>query len=108
MLPGLCSGLQAKESVTSEDSVSSILHSLDDITYEAKLIKTALCSSLPVSWSAEAGSGSSDTSIVDDPGSAHLDPSAKVDYVSAAGFEMVELLILASQILKDRITKEGS
>lgn len=100
--------LKAKESV-SEGTVTSISEALDDIINEAKLVKIALGSSLPVSWSAEADVGSIDESIGNFPIDIYGDPSSeKIDSVSAAGFEMVELLILAAQILKDDTTRSGS
>lgn len=62
---------------------------LGQIIAEANLVKTALSSSLPVSWSAETeGEGEMG--------------EEKVDFVSAAGYEMVELLIFAAQNLKDK------
>lgn len=82
--------------------------SLDEIITDAKLVKTALGSSLPLSWSADADDGSIGETI----GSAldiYVDScSEKIDSVSAAGFEMVELVILASQILKDSAAIRGS
>ncbi|KAI3707963.1 hypothetical protein L2E82_36930 [Cichorium intybus] len=60
---------------------------LENVMTEAKLLKTALGSCVPVSWSAE-----SDGDV------------EKVDGVSAAGIEMVELLILASQLLKNSMS----
>ncbi|XAR52933.1 hypothetical protein NMG60_11021269 [Bertholletia excelsa] len=96
--------LKVKESVTSEGVVTGMLEALDDIIAEAKLVKTALGSSLPVSWSADADlrlfGESSVQESVDVDGDASSD---KVDFVSAAGFEMVETLILAAQTLKDYI-----
>lgn len=65
------------------------------------LVKTALGSSLPVSWSVGADGESFGESTDNEPGYFHGDPSSeKIDAVSAAGFEMVELLIFACQILK--------
>ncbi|KAL6211812.1 hypothetical protein ACLB2K_017035 [Fragaria x ananassa] len=102
--------LKAKESVSSRDTIlASLLETLDDIINEAKLVKTALGSSLPVSWSAEADEDFSSHSFSNEPGIAYGEPShEKIDSVYAAGFEMVELLILASQILKDNTSKSGS
>ncbi|GMH03086.1 hypothetical protein Nepgr_004925 [Nepenthes gracilis] len=96
--------LKAKEAFTSEDAVISS-KTLDDITSEAKLVKTALGSSLPLSWSGEEGIGPYGNGIVEET-SNYEDPSIeKIDSVSAAGFEMVELLTLAAQILKDKIAR---
>ncbi|XP_056160841.1 uncharacterized protein LOC115690332 isoform X3 [Syzygium oleosum] len=91
--------LQAKESV-------GISEALEDVISEAKLVKTALGSCLPVSWSAGMDEESSLDSVSSDSGDLFGDPGGeKVDSVSAAGFEMVELLILAAQTLKDTATK---
>ncbi|KAJ0010697.1 hypothetical protein Pint_33667 [Pistacia integerrima] len=50
---------KVKESATSEGTVTtSMFEALDEIVTEAKLIKTALGSSLPLSWSADADDGS--------------------------------------------------
>lgn len=86
-------------------TVTSSIETVNNIIYEAKLVKTALGSSLPVSWSAKTvrlsfeQSDKAATDVPEDSG------DEKVDCVSAAGREMVELLILASQILLDGITK---
>lgn len=101
--------MKAKESGTSEGTVTSISEALDDIICEAKLVKTALGSSLPVSWSAEADVDSIDESISNNLKDFYGDSiNEKIDAVSAAGFEMVELLILAAQILKDSSMRSGS
>ncbi|KAL6209957.1 hypothetical protein ACLB2K_020895 [Fragaria x ananassa] len=102
--------LKAKESVSSGETIlASLLETLDNIINEAKLVKTALGSSLPVSWSAEADEDFSSHSFSNEPGIVYGEPShEKIDSVYAAGFEMVELLILASQILKDNTSKSGS
>ncbi|KAK9287549.1 hypothetical protein L1049_015970 [Liquidambar formosana] len=94
--------LKAKESGTSEGTVKSMSEAVDNIITEAKLVKTALGSSLPVSWSADADIISFGERVGDEPGDVFGDfSSEKIDSVSAAGFEMVELLILAAQMLKD-------
>lgn len=101
--------LQVKESATSEDTIASMSETLDDIISEAKLVKTALGSSLPVSWSVESDVGSINVNMDSESIDIHGDSSnEKIDSVSAAGFEMVELLILAAQILKDSTIKEDS
>ncbi|KAG6762590.1 hypothetical protein POTOM_033100 [Populus tomentosa] len=101
--------LKVKESDTREGTVSGLPVALDDIISEARLVKIALGSSLPISWSAEAD----DASICESFHNRLTDiygehSSEKIDPVSAAGFEMVELLILAGQILKDNKTIKGS
>lgn len=83
--------MQAKESGMADES-------LNEIMSEALMVKTALSSCLPVSWSAEEDMESETSADI-----IHGDPNTeKVDFVSAAGFEMVELLILASQVMKEK------
>lgn len=103
--------MQAKESVTSEvPTSSSVLEALKDIINEAKLIKTALSSSLPISWSVEAniGSGSSGETLHDSGDDVHVgDSVGKIDFVTAAGFEMVELLVFSAELLLKDYTAES-
>lgn len=77
--------MQAKVSFTEEIENMDV----EQIIAEAKLVKTAVGSSLPVSWSAES----------DEDGG--WDCDCKVDFVSAAGFEMMELLIFGAHLLND-------
>ncbi|KAI4298577.1 hypothetical protein L6164_032119 [Bauhinia variegata] len=101
--------LKARDSLTSEATVTSVSEALDDIINEAKLIKTALGSSLPISWSAEADAVLTGDSVGSDSGDAYQENgNEKIDSVSAAGFEMVELLIFAAQMLKDTADRDGS
>ncbi|KAL2477381.1 myosin heavy chain-related [Forsythia ovata] len=94
--------LKVKESASAEGANISLLEVLDQIVAEAKLIKTALGSSLPISWSSETdGSyGDSQDNVATKPG------YQKIDFVSAAGLEMVELLMFAAQELKDIISNK--
>lgn len=66
----------------------------EQVIGEANLVKTAVGSSLPLSWSAES----------DEDGG--WDSDCKVDFVSAAGFEMMELLIFAAHLLNDLISQK--
>ncbi|XP_038886916.1 uncharacterized protein LOC120077107 isoform X5 [Benincasa hispida] len=102
--------LKAKESVTSEGPATSVMGALKGIINEAKLIKTALSSSLPISWSAEVNTGSGEETLHDSCDVLGGDSSlGKVDFVSAAGFEMVELLVsVAELLLKDYMDVSGS
>ena len=80
--------------------------SLDDVLNEGKLLKMAIGSSLPVSWSAEAGDQSTDQTFDHEANDFSTNSSTeKVDFVCAAGFEMVESLIFAVQILKEHTSK---
>ncbi|KAK6159204.1 hypothetical protein DH2020_006518 [Rehmannia glutinosa] len=91
---------KVKDSAEAKSENTSCFETLGRIMAEANLVKTALGSSLPISWSAEI-----DRSYdIKDGG---LDSGYdKVDFVSAAGFEMVELLIFAAQLLKDQISHD--
>ncbi|KAJ7967588.1 Myosin heavy chain-like protein [Quillaja saponaria] len=102
--------LQAKESVAREGTTNtSISEVLDDSISEAKILKTALGSSLPISRSAMADIDSNSQNAGNEPGDVDKDCSnEKIDSVSAAGFEMVELLLLAAQMLKDKENQGGS
>ena len=72
-------------------------------------MKTALGSSLPISWSADADLGLDGEALGNEPRDVFGNSSnEKIDAVAAAGFEMVELLILAAQILKDYTNKSVS
>jgi len=90
--------------VTSEGTVSGVSEVLNGAINEAKLLRTALGSSLPISWSSvetEVGY-TGDSEGVD---TVHQQCSdEKIDTVSAAGLEMVELLIFAAQMLRDMET----
>lgn len=91
---------KVKESLTSEGTVSGVSEVLNGAINEAKLLRTALGSSLPISWSVETEVGyTGDSEGVD---TVHQQCSdEKIDTVSAAGLEMVELLIFAAQMLRD-------
>ncbi|CAK7330181.1 unnamed protein product [Dovyalis caffra] len=100
--------LKVKESHTHEGTVTGLPEALDEIISEARLVKTALGSSLPISWSSEADNVSIGESVHNKLTDVFGESSSETkDPVSAAGFEMVELLVLAAQILKDK-TIRGS
>ncbi|KAF9621170.1 hypothetical protein IFM89_016664 [Coptis chinensis] len=102
--------LKAKDSSTSSGSVTSTIAVLDGIITEAKLVRTALGSSLPVSSLAEVDTGPiGETLALKKPTDGCRVPnSEKLDSVSAAGFEMVELLILAAHTLKEGLIEKSS
>ncbi|XP_031381649.1 uncharacterized protein LOC116196189 isoform X2 [Punica granatum] len=93
---------QVKESAMLGGRVTGVFQVLEEITSEAMLVRTALSSCLPVSWSAGADTESPGGGVDDESSEVHSDSSnEKLDSVSAAGFEMVELLILAAEVLKE-------
>ncbi|KAG6421919.1 hypothetical protein SASPL_118479 [Salvia splendens] len=94
--------LKVKESVAGKDENMRCSEDLEQVIAEANLLKTALGSSLPVSWLAETERSLDEISVA-----ARESGQEKVDLVSAAGFEMVELLIFAAQNLKECCGMEG-
>ncbi|KAK4437979.1 hypothetical protein Salat_0132000 [Sesamum alatum] len=85
--------LKVRDSAAAETENGMHVDALDQVTAEANLVKTALSSSLPLSWSAET-----------DQLYSEINDNDKVDFVSAAGLEMVELLIFAAQTLNAQIS----
>ncbi|XP_019084001.1 PREDICTED: myosin heavy chain, clone 203-like isoform X2 [Camelina sativa] len=85
--------LQVKESNDTETAERRCEVAIANILVEATHLKTALGISIPISWSAE-----SDVESVADGQSS----SERTDSVSAAGYEMVELVILAAKIMKEQ------
>ncbi|CAA0814238.1 myosin heavy chain-related [Striga hermonthica] len=77
--------------MSSTENTSYLSTTIDQIIVEADLVRTALGSSIPISWSAEADQSHDGSGF------------EKLDFVSAVGFEMVELLIFAAQVLRDQI-----
>lgn len=99
--------IKIQESATSESNNSNLSEAVDDIINEASLVQTAIGSSLPVSWSAEEELGFNVDNVVEALGVTGADSSSeKVDFVSAAGYEMVELLMFAAHAWKEYITKK--
>ncbi|KZV36927.1 myosin-10 [Dorcoceras hygrometricum] len=93
--------LKVKDSAADKAELMNCFDSLDKIIAESRLVKIALGSSLPVSCFAETDGSHGE---INDGGS---DPGLqKVDFVSAAGFEMVDLLIFAAHLLKEHITHQ--
>ncbi|KAK9677325.1 hypothetical protein RND81_11G136400 [Saponaria officinalis] len=72
---------------------------LDETIREAELLKNALSSTLPLSWSVEPDVSSSSYDEIP------TREDDKIDPVLVAGLEMVELLIMTGQILKDKENK---
>uniref|UniRef100_M1CF25 Uncharacterized protein n=1 Tax=Solanum tuberosum TaxID=4113 RepID=M1CF25_SOLTU len=92
--------LKFKEPAASKGMENCSLESLDNIINEASQLKTALGISLPLSWSVEADSGSFSKRVEEEIDNGHS-TRENMDFVSAAGFEMVELLVFVAQLLKE-------
>ncbi|XP_027112642.1 uncharacterized protein [Coffea arabica] len=98
--------LKANESAVLEGTNTGLAEAVYDIITEARLLKTALGSSLPISWSAEADVESQVDRFEEAIGSSDANSSnEKVDFVSAAGLEMVDLLLFAAQLCKERLAR---
>ncbi|KAJ0973688.1 hypothetical protein J5N97_015653 [Dioscorea zingiberensis] len=93
--------LKAKDDVKSDSPVDNIIETLERILVEANHMKTAIGSSLPVSWSADVDASIIYANLYEPIDSPEASKNEKVDPISAAGFEMVELLILATQLQKE-------
>lgn len=92
--------LKVKEDTQFSAAGEGALEVINGIINEARHIKTALGSSLPVSWSADSTSDlpdSSDSEIAPDNEDHTI---TGLDSVSAAGIELVELLIFAADLQK--------
>ena len=80
--------------------MESTFEALNSLITEANLMKTALNVVLPVSWSGDSSDAITYEALCD-PSDSPKSKSGKVDPLSSAGMEMVELLILAAEILKE-------
>lgn len=92
--------LKAYDDVKSAGSLESTYEALNSLITEANLIKMALGVVLPVSWSGDSSDAATYESLYDSSDSPKS-KSEKVDPFFSAGMEMVELLMLAAEILKE-------
>ncbi|TVU00888.1 hypothetical protein EJB05_53666 [Eragrostis curvula] len=92
--------LKAYDDVKSAGSLESTYEALNSLITEANLMKTALGVVLPVSWSGDSSDAATYEALYDSSDSPKS-KSEKVDPLSSAGIEMVELLIFAAEILKE-------
>lgn len=88
--------LKAQDDAKSVGPLDSIAEAFNSVIAEANHVKTAIGGSLPVSWSSDATLDSATYDSLYES-----EECGRVDVVSAAGLEMVELLILAAQLLQD-------
>lgn len=93
--------MKAFEDVKSAHSLESTYEALNSLITEANLMKTALGVALPVSWLGDSSDAITSDARYDPSESPKSSKSEKQDPLSSAGMEMVELLILAADILKD-------
>jgi len=91
---------QAYDDVKSAGSLESTFEALNSLITEANLMKTALSTVLPVSWAGDSSDAITYEALCD-PSDSPKSKSEKVDPLSSAGMEMVELLIFAAEVLKE-------
>lgn len=103
-----CTLLKARDDAKSAVPPESIEEALRNIIAEANHVKTALGSSLPVNWSLDAAIDAATYENLCEPTSASDAIKHGTDPVSSAGLEMVELLILAAQLLQDSLAPSST
>ncbi|XP_042377030.1 myosin-10-like isoform X2 [Zingiber officinale] len=84
-------------------SIESTIEALSNIMTEAKQMKTVLDGSLPISWSGDESDAYKSLYESSDPSEASK--SEKSDAIPAAGREMAELLLLATKLLIQNMSK---
>uniref|UniRef100_A0ACD6ARF2 Uncharacterized protein n=1 Tax=Avena sativa TaxID=4498 RepID=A0ACD6ARF2_AVESA len=89
------------DDVKSGSSLESTYEALNSLITEANLMKTALGVVLPVSWSGDSSGAIASDALHDSSDSPKSSKSERADPLSSAGMEMVELLILAADIVKE-------
>lgn len=94
--------LKAQDDAKSAGPSDSIAGELNSIIAETKHVKTAIGSSLPISWSADAALDATTYESLYES-----EECKRLDVVSAAGLEMVELLMLAAQFLQDSLARRN-
>ncbi|KAG2539916.1 paramyosin-like isoform X3 [Panicum virgatum] len=92
--------LKAYDDVKSAGSLESTFEALNSLITEANLMKTVLSTVLPVSWARDSSDAITYEALCD-PSDSPKSKSEKVDPLSSAGMEMVELLIFAAEVLKE-------
>ncbi|KAL9238539.1 hypothetical protein vseg_012944 [Gypsophila vaccaria] len=99
--------IQAKMACSLTDPSTSTPRQVDNTIREAEMLKIALSSALPLSWSGDGEVSSTGNTIAEENPKCEDSDAEKIDPVSSAGLEMVELLILAAQIMKEiKINRE--
>ncbi|CAM0874192.1 unnamed protein product [Alopecurus aequalis] len=93
--------MKVYDDVKSDSSLESTYEALNSLITEANLVKTALGVVLPVSWSGDSSGAITSDALHDSSDSPKSSKSEKADPLSSASMEMVELLILAADIVKE-------
>ncbi|KAM0857577.1 hypothetical protein ACQ4PT_048383 [Festuca glaucescens] len=93
--------MKVYDDVKSGSCLESTYEALNSLITEANLMKTALGTVLPVSWSGDSSGAITSDNLHDSSDSPKSSKSEKADPLSSASMEMVELLILAADIVKE-------
>lgn len=93
--------MKVHDDAKSDSSLESTYEALNSLLTEANLMKTALGVVLPVSWSGDSSGAITSDPLHDSSDSPKSSKSEKTDPLSSAGMEMVELLILAADVVKE-------
>lgn len=103
--PNVAFVFQAQDDATSDGPSESAAEALRSAIAEAIRMKTALGSSLPVSWTADAAVDAATYENLCEPTDPVEAIKDRVNPVSSAGLEMAELLILAAQLLQHSLAR---
>nr|CAD1832423.1 unnamed protein product [Ananas comosus var. bracteatus] len=95
--------LKAHDDVKSAVSPEGIYEALNSIITEASVMKTALGTVIPISWTGDASDAITYESLYEPTDSSDSSKTEKADPMSSAGLEMLELLILAAELLKESL-----
>ncbi|KAM0855638.1 hypothetical protein ACQ4PT_049642 [Festuca glaucescens] len=93
--------MKVYDDVKSGSCLESTYEALNSLITEANLMKTALGTVLPVTWSGDSSGAITSDNLHDSSDSPKSSKSEKADPLSSASMEMVELLILAADIVKE-------
>ncbi|XP_047087428.1 uncharacterized protein LOC124699114 [Lolium rigidum] len=93
--------MKVYDDIKSDSCLESTYEALNSLITEANLMKTALGVVLPVSWSGDSSGAITSDNLHDSSDSPKSSKSEKADPLSSASMEMVELLILAADIVKE-------
>lgn len=95
--------LKVQDEASSVGTEEGTTQAVSNVVMEANQVKTALGGSLPVSWSGDEADAIIYTSLHEPSDPSEASKPAKLDAVSAAGLEMVDLLILAAQLQQESL-----
>ncbi|XP_074579914.1 uncharacterized protein LOC141836346 isoform X2 [Curcuma longa] len=90
---------------TEASSIENTREALSNIITETKQLKTALDGLLPISWSGDESDTTAYEGLYESSDPSEASKSEKSDAIPAAGREMVELLLLATKLVIQNMSK---